>query len=140
MTDDGKIELGKGPNGEGLEIGTRKPGSGDVRFYTGHNGSNEVLHLKENGDILVQGRMATNDKEVTDAVRLWAMNLGWPFTAPFLSARPVNGRIRPNVDKSGVPKCAEECPSHDGKRCEILGYRPDAICEPAVREMAARLT
>jgi hypothetical protein len=30
--------------------------------------------------------------------------------------------------------CVEECPNYDGKRCELLGTDPNAICEPAVRE------
>lgn len=45
----------------------------------------------------------------------------------------------PERDGNGVPRCTERCPHHDGKRCAILGYRPDALCEPAVREMAAKL-
>jgi hypothetical protein len=36
-----------------------------------------------------------------------------------------------------VPLCDEECPSHDGKRCEILGRRPGYICEPAVGLLGA---
>jgi len=43
---------------------------------------------------------------------------------------------RPEVDDQGVPRCVESCPAHDGKRCEILGRKPDAICEPAVAGMA----
>lgn len=40
----------------------------------------------------------------------------------------------------GVPMCAlEECPQYDGKRCRVLGMRPDAICEPAVIDMAATI-
>lgn len=46
--------------------------------------------------------------------------------------------IRPHVDNTGVPNCSEECPSHDGKRCRLTGFRPDRICEPAVIAMARR--
>lgn len=44
--------------------------------------------------------------------------------------------IRPQPDKHGVPWCNDRCPSHDGKRCDLLGCRPDAVCVPAVRQMA----
>lgn len=37
-----------------------------------------------------------------------------------------------------IPRCSERCPSFDGKRCELMGFRPDGICEPAVREIALR--
>lgn len=48
--------------------------------------------------------------------------------------------VRPEFDKHGVPACThDECPMYDGKRCRALGHRPVAICEPAVRDMAARL-
>lgn len=44
--------------------------------------------------------------------------------------------VRPRLDDAGVPWCSQEaCPSFDGKRCRALGFRPDAICEPAVREL-----
>ena len=33
---------------------------------------------------------------------------------------------------AGLPRCDSSCPSHNGKRCEILGHRPDAFCEPAL--------
>jgi hypothetical protein len=42
------------------------------------------------------------------------------------------------LDDGGVPFCAkEDCPQYDGKRCRILGLRPDVICEPAIRELIA---
>jgi hypothetical protein len=34
-----------------------------------------------------------------------------------------------------VPLCMEECGQHDGKRCRLLGVRPDRLCEPAVAAM-----
>ena len=35
----------------------------------------------------------------------------------------------------GVPVCTEdECPQFDGKRCREIGWRPDRMCEPEVRE------
>lgn len=34
----------------------------------------------------------------------------------------------------GIPLCQDElCPQYDGKRCRMLGFRPDRICEPAVK-------
>jgi hypothetical protein len=38
-----------------------------------------------------------------------------------------------------IPHCQERCPSHDGKRCELLGHRPDTICEPAVSNIVRAL-
>lgn len=46
----------------------------------------------------------------------------------------------PECDEDGVPRCTERCPHHDGKRCRILGHQPDELCEPAVRDMARKLT
>lgn len=46
----------------------------------------------------------------------------------------------PARDEDGLPRCTEKCAHHDGKRCVILGHRPDGLCEPEVREMAAKLT
>ena len=48
--------------------------------------------------------------------------------------------MKPHVGGDGVPRCSEnECPSYDGKRCELIGCRPSLICEPAVIDMADRL-
>ncbi len=47
-----------------------------------------------------------------------------------------NSKIQPDVQPSGLPTCSSRCPSHDGKRCEIMGRRPEAICEPRVIEMS----
>ncbi len=50
-----------------------------------------------------------------------------------------NPLVRPDVT-GGVPRCTyDACPSYDGKRCAVLGFRPDAICEPAVIEMAGQV-
>ena len=41
---------------------------------------------------------------------------------------------------NGIPSCAlDECPAYDGKRCELMGFRPDGICEPAVTDMGREL-
>lgn len=45
----------------------------------------------------------------------------------------------PDISNNGVPRCDEHCRHYDGKRCELMGFRPDAICEPEVEEMAAEL-
>jgi hypothetical protein len=33
-----------------------------------------------------------------------------------------------------IPTCAESCRFHDGKRCELLGFRPDNLCEPMIAD------
>ncbi len=43
--------------------------------------------------------------------------------------------VRPFIDEHGVGCCDEDCPSHDGKRCRILGRRPEHVCEPWARLM-----
>lgn len=40
--------------------------------------------------------------------------------------------IQPSWDSANVPYCQHECASYDGKRCKLMGFRPDIICEPAV--------
>ena len=40
---------------------------------------------------------------------------------------------------SGLPVCSDECPHHDGKRCELTGFRPDTHCEPVLFEMVSLL-
>ena len=47
--------------------------------------------------------------------------------------------VRPEFTGKGLPMCVESCPSHDGKRCRALGFRPSSICEPAVEAMAVRI-
>jgi hypothetical protein len=45
--------------------------------------------------------------------------------------------VRPTVMDNGVPMCATyDCPSYDGKRCRVMGFRPSTICEPGVIELA----
>lgn len=40
--------------------------------------------------------------------------------------------------RDGVPICTEDrCPQYDGKRCRELGFRPDRMCEPEVRDRLA---
>ena len=46
--------------------------------------------------------------------------------------------IQPDWDAQDVPNCTDTCPSHDGKRCVVLGFRPDTICEPAVIHLMHR--
>lgn len=46
--------------------------------------------------------------------------------------------MRPDWTDLLVPWCSEKCPSHDGKRCELMGCEPSRICEPAVIDMASR--
>ena len=57
-----------------------------------------------------------------------------------LHERLLRDDIRPDWMALGsLPHCSERCPSHDGKRCEQLGHRPDEICEPAVIAMGRAL-
>ncbi len=39
-----------------------------------------------------------------------------------------------------IPYCADDCTSHDGKRCRLLGFRPPDICEPAVAALVTIAT
>lgn len=39
-----------------------------------------------------------------------------------------------------TPHCSERCSYHDGKRCELMGFRPSRLCEPVVREMGVKLS
>ncbi len=56
----------------------------------------------------------------------------WSQTVEPEGASPVWGEDR-------VPRCTEDCPSHDGKRCKLIGLRAPTICEPTVAEMARAL-
>ena len=47
--------------------------------------------------------------------------------------------VQPEWDENMVPQCSESCKSHDGKRCELLGYRPDSVCEPMVTQLSKRV-
>jgi hypothetical protein len=41
----------------------------------------------------------------------------------------------PTPDEHGLPKCStDECRQYDGKRCGLLGFRPDIFCEPALKD------
>ena len=42
----------------------------------------------------------------------------------------------PEWTSDGQPVCSQSCPSHDGKRCQLIGFRPSMLCEPAVVAMA----
>lgn len=47
--------------------------------------------------------------------------------------------VRPLI-ALGVPLCSDaNCPSYDGKRCRVTGFRPSRHCEPAVEAMAEKL-
>ena len=50
-------------------------------------------------------------------------------------AEKTTDNAQPDWD-GGIPFCAESCPRHDGKRCEILGTLPSLICGPCVNGMA----
>lgn len=42
---------------------------------------------------------------------------------------PISERVKP-VIVDGLAHCSEECPSHDGKRCEVTGMHGDTFCGP----------
>lgn len=64
---------------------------------------------------------------------------GWRLVAELDAVTPGTHRAMPRWE-SGVPYCREEgCVHYDGKRCILLGQRPDNICEPSVSGMAAVL-
>jgi len=46
---------------------------------------------------------------------------------------------QPKMD-GGIGYCSlSECSQYDGKRCRILGFRPEPICEPWVRGLAQQI-
>lgn len=56
-------------------------------------------------------------------------------------------RLSPTVEPDWLPSqnvvlpyCTDQCASHDGKRCTILGYRHDSVCEPAVAALVREVT
>lgn len=63
-----------------------------------------------------------------------------------LCRRGAGVKMRPSYDVAGIlpathdggePMCSHMvCPKYDGKRCELLGFEPAAVCIPAVRIMA----
>ena len=52
----------------------------------------------------------------------------------------MSGEIRPHLASDGVPMCTDSCPSYDGARCRVLGFKPGNICEPAVGHLVTRLS
>lgn len=53
-----------------------------------------------------------------------------------ISVEGIRADIDPEWSDLGVPMCTEnDCREYDGKRCEVMGFRPRTICEPAVISM-----
>lgn len=47
--------------------------------------------------------------------------------------------MKPNLI-NGIGYCAGDgCPEYDGKRCQLMGFRPQGICEPWVLELVAKV-
>ena len=44
----------------------------------------------------------------------------------------------PEWTERGEPLCTDSCRQYDGKRCRLIGFRPDRYCEPAIVGLAAR--
>ena len=42
----------------------------------------------------------------------------------------IGADVQPDLSYA-APLCRRECPSHDGKRCRVLGNTPGPVCEPA---------
>ena len=51
----------------------------------------------------------------------------------------MSDRPEPAMDLDGLPRCTENCPQHDGKRCRLLGLRPSEFCEPALEQQREAL-
>jgi len=50
-------------------------------------------------------------------------------------------KAEPMRDANGLPICTtDDCASFDGKRCELMGFRPATHCEPQLVEDYAELT
>lgn len=35
----------------------------------------------------------------------------------------------------GVPLHSDLCPAYDGKRCQLMGFKPGTICQPAIEQI-----
>ena len=55
-----------------------------------------------------------------------------------LDLYPEHDRPEP-IWRQGTPQCHEECVQHDGKRCRLIGFRPESLCEPTVSAMSVLL-
>lgn len=54
--------------------------------------------------------------------------------------RVIKDGDQPELSEGYVPLCAEErCQKYDGKRCQLLGFRPGRFCEPALIDIMSAL-
>lgn len=37
-----------------------------------------------------------------------------------------------------IPRCSVDCQHFDGKRCKLMGFPPDSICEPEVIRLVSQ--
>lgn len=75
-------------------------------------------------------RVDRNQEEANQAVTEVAQALQLELTA----AHPSPTADSPSPGWfNDIPLCVTSCPHHDGKRCALLGFPPDRICEPEVR-------
>jgi hypothetical protein len=86
---------------------------------------------------------AAGHREATSALAI-AKNMGEKAELPNRHAQLRrelwDADIRPEwPDAPGVPGCSTACTSFDGKRCMVLGRRPDTDCEPAISRAFAAL-
>lgn len=51
----------------------------------------------------------------------------------------VKDGAQPSFTPDFLPLCTEECQHHDGKRCDLLGRRPDEHCTPALIDIMAKM-
>lgn len=57
------------------EFKINEPEENELIFHT-NNGTKEILKFCVNGDIFIHGRLAENDKEVVDGMRIFLKNYG----------------------------------------------------------------
>ena len=71
-------------------------------------------------------------------IRLVALKTMW--TARGIEPYFCSGDYGAKVTGDKLPFCTEECPSHDGKRCDILGRRPGyGLCQPAIADLIEQM-
>lgn len=54
----------------------RPEGNTSIVFMTGQTGTAPAIMLRDNGDILIKGRVVENDKELVEAMRQFLKDTG----------------------------------------------------------------
>lgn len=51
----------------------------------------------------------------------------------------VTAEKQPTIDERGIPTCStEDCRQYDGKRCKLIGHRPELLCTPVMGDLIRR--